>query len=192
LYCYLGEEDIRVATNVANRNQPGTEALIGPLANTVILRTDLGGDPSFREVMRRVRETSLAAFAHQELPFQALVETLERDSSRTHLALASVMILLQNAALRPTMGSGRHLDFEEANPDMLAPLVTATSFEVILMLRDVSQGLVGTCVCKPHLFRAKAIDLLLQDFREVLKLSLTQPDRPISTIRISLNKSRLN
>jgi acyl-CoA synthetase (AMP-forming)/AMP-acid ligase II len=192
LYCYLGEEDIRVATNVANRNQPGTEALIGPLANTVILRTDLGGDPSFREVMRRVRETSLAAFAHQELPFQALVETLERDSSRTHLALASVMILLQNAALRPTMGSGRHLDFEEANPDMLAPLVTATSFEVILMLRDVSQGLVGTCVYKPHLFRAKAIDLLLQDFREVLKLSLTQPDRPISTIRISLNKSRLN
>ena len=68
-----------MATHVANRNRPETEALIGPLANTVILRTNLGGDPSPREVMRRVRATALAAFAHQDLPFEELVETLERE-----------------------------------------------------------------------------------------------------------------
>ena len=81
LHRYLGEDDVRVATNVANRNRPGTEALIGPLANTVILRTNLGGDPSAREVMRRVRATTLAAFAHQDLPFEELVQTFERDAS---------------------------------------------------------------------------------------------------------------
>ena len=74
----LGLDDVRVATNVANRNRPGSERLIGPLVNTVILRTNLGGDPTPREVMRRVRATTLAAFAHQDLPFEELVETLER------------------------------------------------------------------------------------------------------------------
>jgi non-ribosomal peptide synthetase component F len=192
LHCYLGEDDVRVATNVANRNRPGTEALIGPLANTVILRTNLGGDPSPREVMRRVRATSLAAFVHQELPFQELRENLDRERRVKPGALANVMILLQNATLRPITGSGHKLSFEEANPNMLVPLVTITSFDVILMLRDGPHGLVGTCVYKPHLFRAKRIDRLLQHFRKVLELMLTQPDRPISTIRLSVNGSRWN
>src|SRR6202008_765472 len=79
LYRYFGQQDLRVATLVANRNRPGTEGLIGRLVNTVILRTDLGGDPSSREVMRRVRATTLAAFANQDLPFEVLAETLGRE-----------------------------------------------------------------------------------------------------------------
>ena len=70
LHRYTGEDDLRVATHVANRNRPGTEALIGPLVNTVILRTSLGGDPSAREVMRRVRATTLAAFAQPGSSFR--------------------------------------------------------------------------------------------------------------------------
>ena len=61
---------MRVATLVANRNRPGTEGLIGPLANTVILRTSLAGDPNPLEVMRRVRATTLAAYANQDIPFE--------------------------------------------------------------------------------------------------------------------------
>ena len=91
LHGYLGQDDVRVATNVANRNRPGTEALIGPLVNTVILRTNLGGDPSAREVMRRIRATTLAAFAHQDLPFEELVQTLEHDRHPRLPALANVM-----------------------------------------------------------------------------------------------------
>ena len=79
LHRYLGQDDVRVATNVANRNRPGTEALIGPLVNTVILRTNLGGDPNAREVMRRVRATTLAAFARQDLPLEELVQNLEGE-----------------------------------------------------------------------------------------------------------------
>ena len=82
LHRHVGEEDLRVATNVANRNRAGHEGLIGPLVNTVILRTDLGDDPTPREVMRRVRATTLDAYAHQDLPFEELAETLLRDRAR--------------------------------------------------------------------------------------------------------------
>jgi hypothetical protein len=75
---------------------------------------------------------------------------------------------------------------------MLLPLVAITEFDVILMLREGSQGLVGCCVYKPHLFRANMIDRLLGDFRKVLELTLAQPERPISTIRNSLNQRRWN
>jgi acyl-CoA synthetase (AMP-forming)/AMP-acid ligase II len=186
LHRYLGQDDVRVATNVANRNRSGTEALIGPLVNTVILRTNLGGDPNPREVMRRVRSTALAAFAHQNLPFEELVQTLERE--RSLVPLANVMILLQNATLRQTESSGHKLSFEEANPNMLVPLVTITSYDVILMLKESPHGLAGTCVYKPRLLQARTIDLLLRDFREVLERMTTQPEQPISSIRISLNK----
>jgi len=188
LHRYVGEEDLRVATLVANRNRPGTEHLIGPLANTVVLRTSLSGDPSPREVLRRVRSTTLAAFAHQDLPFEELVATLEQERALEPAALAQVMILLQNATLRPIATSGHKLAFEEANPSMLLPLVTVTTFDVMLMLRESAHGLVGCCVYKPHLFRATAIDRLLRDFRKVLERMLTHPERPISTIPISLNE----
>ena len=79
LHLYTTEEDVRVATPIANRNRPGTEHLIGPLVNTVILRTSLGGDPSAREVMRRVRTTAVAAFANQDLPFEEVVSTLAHE-----------------------------------------------------------------------------------------------------------------
>ena len=190
LHRYLGQDDVRVATNVANRNRPGTDALIGPLVNTVVLRTNLGGDPNHREVMRRVRSTALAAFAHQNFPFEELVHTLERDRSLT--PLANVMILLQNDALRPTANSGHKLRFEEANPNMLIPLVTITPFDVILMLRESPYGLAGTCVYNPHLFQAGTIDRLLRDFQEVLDRMTAQPDQPISAIRVSLNEQTSN
>jgi acyl-CoA synthetase (AMP-forming)/AMP-acid ligase II len=188
LHRYTGEDDLRVAANVANRNRPGTEVLIGHVVNTVILRTNLGDDPCAREVMRRVRATTLAAIAHQDLPFEELVQTLERERGHRPAALAQVMMWLQNIALRPVAGSGHKLSFEEANPNMLVPLVTITSFDVILMLRESVQGLVGICVYKPHLFPAKTIDRLLRDFQEVLELMITQPERPISEIPLSLNE----
>ena len=188
LHGYLGQDDVRVATNVANRNRPGTEALIGPLVNTVILRTNLGGDPSAREVMRRIRATTLAAFAHQDLPFEELVQTLEHDRHPRLPALANVMLLLQNATLRSTASSGQRLSFEEANPNMLVPLVTITSFDVILSLREGSNGLVGVCVYKPHLFHAKAIDRLLRGFQEVLERLTMEPEGPISAIHVLPNE----
>ena len=190
LHRYTAEEDVRVATLVANRNRPGSERLIGPLVNTVILRTDLGGDPSPREVMSRIRATALAAFIHQEVPFEEVMETLGQERSLKLTTLSKAMFWLQNASLRPIAGAGHEFVFEEANPGMLLPLVTLTPFDIILMLRDSGRGLVGCCVYKPHLFRANTIDRLLRDFRQVLEVMLAHPDRPISTIRLSRNQRR--
>ena len=188
LHQYLGEDDVRVATNVANRNRPGTDGLIGPLANTVILRTNLAGDPTAQEVMQRVRATCLAAFANQELPFEELAEVLNRERDLKLAAIASVMILLQNETLRPLRGDRSTLTFEEANANTVMPLVTLTPFDVMIVLRETSHGLVGTCAYKPHLFTARTIDLLLRDFEGVLEQMVRHPTRPISTIRVSLSE----
>jgi len=187
LHRYLGQEDLRVATNIANRNRPETQELIGPLANTVILRTNLGGDPNPQEVMRRVRATTLAAFAHQDLPFEELVETLKHERALEPATLAPVMFLLQNAALRPIASSGHMLAFEEADPSILLPTLTMTTFDVILMLRESENNLVGSCVYRPHLFGGTTIDRLLRDFQEVLRQMVTQPERAISAIHVSLS-----
>jgi acyl-CoA synthetase (AMP-forming)/AMP-acid ligase II len=185
LHRYLGEDDLRVATNVANRNRPGTEALIGPLANTVILRTNLGGDPSSQEVLRRVRATTLAAFDHQDLPFEELADTLGRERAINPASLAKVLILLQNATLRPAAKFAGTLACEEANPNMILPLVTTTTYDVILGLVESRSGLAGTCIYKPSLFSTRRIDRLLQDFEHVIEQMVTQPERPIS-VSVSL------
>jgi len=190
LHFYVDEEDVRVATLVANRSRPGSEQLIGPLANMVFLRTNLSDDPTPRETIRRVRTTVLAAFAHEEVPFEDYAETLEKERGLKPAALSKMLFLLQNEALRPITICGRKLGFEEANPGMLLPLVTITTFDVILMLRESPQGLIGCCVYKPHLFRANMIDRLLRDFRKVIEQMVVAPERPISTMRISLAEHR--
>ena len=187
LHRYTGHDDMRVATHVANRRRPGTEGLVGPLVNTVILRTALGDDPSFRELFRRVRATSLAAFANDQVPFEEIFRRLEDKQTLEPPALASVMFWLQNSTLRPILKSGNGLAFEEAIPSMLLPLVTMTTFDVILMLRESVRGLVGTCVYKPHLFRARTIDRLLRDFQRVLEHMVMHPEGRISTIPVSVN-----
>jgi acyl-CoA synthetase (AMP-forming)/AMP-acid ligase II len=187
LHRYSGEDDLRLATNVANRNRAGAEGLIGPLANTVILRTGLGGDPTAREVMRRVRATTLKAYAHQDLPFEVLAETLARERGLDPGKLAQVMILLHNAALRPETSAGRALAFEEADPGMPMPLVTTTTYDVILVLRESALGLIGSCIYKPRLFGSKSIDRLLADFKKILERMVEEPEGRISTIRLSRN-----
>jgi hypothetical protein len=120
-----------------------------------------------------------------------IAQIFESERGSKPAILANVMILLQNAALRPMAGSGRELAIEEANPGMMLPLVTTASFDVMFMLHDGPHGLRGTCVYKPYLFGARAIDRVLRDFQRVLQRMVTQPERPILAIRGSPNEQTL-
>ena len=97
---YAGQEQVLVGTPIANRNRSETEGLIGFFVNTLVLRGDVRGNPSFGELLRRVRETALGAYAHQDLPFEKLVEELHPKETLRQSPLFQVMFHLQNASPR--------------------------------------------------------------------------------------------
>jgi acyl-CoA synthetase (AMP-forming)/AMP-acid ligase II/aryl carrier-like protein len=183
LYGYTGQEDLRVATLIAHRNRRETEGLIGLIVNTVILRTDLSGDPTCREVLQRVRATTLAAYAHQDLPFEHVVQTLERERGLKRTALCQVMVILQNTKLRPLQRSARTLSFREADPSMLVQPLVITTFDVILVLHERPEGLVVSCIHKTDLFDAASITCMLGDLRGVFEGLISQPEQPLSAFR---------
>ncbi|HEY5006186.1 MAG TPA: amino acid adenylation domain-containing protein, partial [Ktedonobacteraceae bacterium] len=133
---YSGQEDIAVGTPIANRNRAEIEGLIGFFVNTLVMRTDLAGVSTFQDVLRRVREMTLGAYAHQDVPFEQIVEMLhpERDMSRS--PLFQVMFTLQNAA-----GSAEGLTGLTLRP-LIAKNET-TKFDLTLSIATSSSGLAG-------------------------------------------------
>jgi hypothetical protein len=191
LYGYTGQEDLCVATLVANRTRRETEGVIGLFVNTVILRTDFGGNPTCREVLQRVRATTLAAYTHQDLPFEELVRTLERTRNMQRTSLCQVMVIWQNTMLRPQQGRAQTLSFQVIEQSVVVPNVALTTFDIILILRERSQGLSGTCLYKIDLFDAATISRMLDDFQYVLACLSAQPEKAAATFRaLSLQDAR--
>jgi len=157
--------------------------LIGLCVNTILLRTDLGGNPMCREVLQRVRATTLAAYLHQDLPFEELVRTLERERSLKRASLCQVMLILQDTMQLPAPPTADRLHFLETDPSLIALESMPTTFDVVLMLRDRASGLTGSCIYQPHLFETTTIQGMLANFQQVLERIIAQPEQPLSVFR---------
>jgi aspartate racemase len=175
LFRYTDQDDVIVGAAIAGRNQVQLEGLIGFFANTLALRTNLAGDPTFRELLCRVREVTLGAYANQDVPFERLVEELRppRHSSRTPLVQA--MFVLQNAPQRPW-----DLDGLGVTPYALS--FEATRFDLSVSLQEESEGLSGEFVYSTDLFDTETITRMVTHYRAVLESAGRDPDCRISAL----------
>jgi len=170
-----GQDDVAVGTPVANRTRSETAGLVGFFVNTLVLRGDLSGDPTFRELVGRLRAVSLAAFAHQDLPFERLVEELrlERDPSRTPLFQA--LLVLQNA---PTSALAAG-DLEIR--DLAVPTATA-KFDLSLSLVELPEGLNGALEYSAELFESATAARFARAFEILLATALANPELHLSEL----------
>jgi len=180
---YTGQEDMVVGSPIANRNQPETERLIGYLVNMLVLRTDLSGAPSFRELLRRVRGTALDAYAHQDLPFEKLVEALQPERSLSYSPLFQVMFALENAT---------PASFEVAGVTWQALEIAsaASKVDLALSLRASQQGLSGFFEYNTDLFEAATIKRMVGHWRTLLEGIVANPDQSIATLPLLAEAER--
>ncbi|HEV7509096.1 MAG TPA: amino acid adenylation domain-containing protein [Thermoanaerobaculia bacterium] len=178
-----GQNDLTVGSPVANRSRSETAGLIGFFVNTLVLRGDLSGDPTFRELVGRLRTVALAAFAHQDLPFERLVEELrlERDPSRTPLFQA--LLVLQNAP-SSALNAG---DLEIR--DLAAPTATA-KFDLSLSLIELPEGLKGSLEFSAELFDGATAARFARAFEILLAAGLANPDRRLSDLPLLATAER--
>jgi non-ribosomal peptide synthetase component F len=154
--------------------------LIGFFVNTILLRTNLCGNPTFQQVLQRVRETALAAYDHQDLPFEDLVRTLERERNVKRTSLCQVMFIWQYTLPAPPQLPDLTLSVLEMDDNVGGPGWTATAFDIVFTLSENPQGLTGSCIYKTALFDPPTITRMLQDFQDVLEGLVSQPEQPIS------------
>ncbi|HEV7506310.1 MAG TPA: amino acid adenylation domain-containing protein [Thermoanaerobaculia bacterium] len=164
-----GQDDLAVGTPVAGRNRVETEGLIGFFVNTLALRGDLAGDPSFLELLGRVRETALAAYLHQDAPFEKLVEELAPERSLAQAPLFQVMLVLQNAPI----GS---LEIEALSLRPVHVETATAKLDLTLTLEERDGGLAGTLEHATDLYDATTIDRLAASFERLLAAAVAGPE----------------
>ncbi len=177
LYRYTGRYDIPIGTPVANRGRVEVEGLVGFLVNTLVIRTDLSGDPGFREVLRRVKEVVLDAQAHQDLPFEMLVQHVQSERALNRNPLFNVMFMLQNS----------HMPAIELGGLSLQPLKVdsrTAKFDLELSMSAAGPRLTGSFTYKVDLFDASWIAQMLEHFQVLLRSIVTWPDMPVDELEI--------
>ncbi|HEX8335217.1 MAG TPA: condensation domain-containing protein, partial [Pyrinomonadaceae bacterium] len=172
---YTNQTDITVGTPVAGRTQAETKDLIGFFVNTLALRTDLNGDPTFAELLGRVRETALGAYTHQEVPFERVVEELRPERSLNHAPLFQVMLSFNNAPHEEFQLSGLKLQ-------LIEPEITSSKFDLTLSLDEQGETLSGTFVYSTDLFDEATVRRMAAHFERLLGAAAADPSRRISEL----------
>ncbi|HZI02763.1 MAG TPA: condensation domain-containing protein, partial [Archangium sp.] len=185
---YSGQQDISVGTPIAGRTHADTEGLIGFFVNTLVLRTRLEGNPSFRELLGRVRQSTLGAYAHQDIPFEKLVEELKPQRNLSHPPLFQVMFAFQNAPLPALSGA------EGARPSLqMRPLEVegqTAKFALTLSMSETPEGLIGSLQYNTDLFEAGTAARMLEHLQVLLRAVTEQPGRPLATLSLHTGAER--
>jgi len=177
LHRYTAQEEINLGVPVAGRDRVELEGLIGFFVNTLVIRTSFGDDPSFRDLLARVRQTMLEALTHQDLPFEKLVEELQpkRDPSRQPL----FEVMFQLKSFRP--------DAPPLSTLHITPLDVAkgrAQFDLSLEIAEAVDGLVATAEYNTDLFEAETIRRLLGHYRTLLESAVADAGQRVSELRL--------
>ncbi|WP_390625552.1 MULTISPECIES: non-ribosomal peptide synthetase [Calothrix] len=175
LYRYTGQSDILVGTPIANRDRSEIEGLIGFFVNTLVMRSNLAGNPSFSELLNRVRETAMGAYTHQNLPFEMLVEALQPERDLAHTPLFQVMFVLENAPMSP-------VQLTDLSFHPLVVETTISKFDLTLLIENTTQGLVGWWEYNTDLFDASTIERMTGHFVTLLEGIVANPETKISQL----------
>lgn len=183
LYRYSGVDDVIVGTDTANRGRREIEGVIGLFANQLVLRTNLSGNIGFRELLGRVRDVATKAYAHQDLPFEKLVQELkqERDQSRT--PLFQIKFVFPNSPLVQLKLSGLNVSQMEYGWDV-------AKFDLTLFINETDQGLSGWVEYNTGLFDDGTITKMMGQFQTILARVLDQPDIRIDSLPLFTEEER--
>ncbi|MEH1969388.1 non-ribosomal peptide synthetase [Nostoc sp.] len=191
LYRYTHQEDIAVGSPIANRNRSEIEGIIGFFVNSLVLRSNLSGNPTFRELLGRVREVTLGAYSHQDLPFEKLVEELHPERNLSHHPLFQVVFGFQNAPMSALELPGLVLSFLNIN-------LKKTRFDLELHLWkcsedfrslwggnwEYSEGLRGVMVYNTDLFDRATISRMVEHFKSLLSAIVANPEERIANLSL--------
>jgi amino acid adenylation domain-containing protein len=178
LHRYTGQTDILVGSPIANRTRPEIEGLIGFFVNTLVLRADLSGDPTFRELLHRVREVALGAYAHQDLPFDRLVEELHPERNQGIHPIFQVAFVLQNAPVVPLQL--RDLSLTSIEIDKVD--IGASRFDLMFIVEETQEGLSVEVEYNTDLFDATTISRMLGHYRTLLEGALGGSEQRVSKL----------
>ncbi|HEX8558226.1 MAG TPA: amino acid adenylation domain-containing protein, partial [Pyrinomonadaceae bacterium] len=172
---YTGQEDVIVGSPIAGRNRAEVEPLIGFFVNTLAMRTDLSGDPSFKELLGRVRETALGAYAHQDVPFEKLVEELQPERDTSHSPIFQVVFALQNTPRASLVLPGLEFKTIEAESG-------ATAFDLGVSLSEGAEGIGGHVEYNTDLFDSETIAQMVRHYQNLLAGVVRAPEGRVTEL----------
>ncbi|HEU5380144.1 MAG TPA: condensation domain-containing protein, partial [Ktedonobacteraceae bacterium] len=174
---YSGQTDVLVGTPIANRTRAEVENMIGCFINTLVLRTDLSDNPSLRTLLKRVQQVALDAYAHQDLPFEKIVEEVQPERDLSHSPLFQVVFVFQNAPQPP-------FELENLTVNILPAPMQIAEFDFTLYMWETAEGLGGSFRYNTDLFEEATIARLMTHFQRVLETMVSQPDQAVSQVHL--------
>ncbi|MCP3145384.1 non-ribosomal peptide synthetase, partial [Pyxidicoccus xibeiensis] len=180
---YSGQDDVSVGSPIANRNRVETEGLIGFFINTLVLRAKIDGRQSFRELLAQARQRTLAAYEHQDVPFEKLVEELQPQRDLSRSPLFQVTLTLQNTP-------NETLNLPGLTLTPVAPELDSSKYDFSLLLEEGSEGFTGFLNYNTDLFDAGTVQRLMQHYAVLLQAAVSTPERRLELLPVLTDAER--